>query len=95
MNYISFSPSDVNSTLTDSILYGDLKIKGFGSNMFMRSIGHSLPQYLVRMGYCTIDRDVYVKCVGMSSRNIDVNKDTRKYMRELGNSELYAVRRVG
>ena len=27
-------------------------------------------------------------------RNLDVNKETMKYMKQLGNDELYAVRRV-
>ena len=27
--------------------------------------------------------------------NIDINKETRKYMKELNTCEMYAVRRVG
>ena len=36
------------------------------------------------MGYCSVDRDI----------NIDINGQTKKYMKELSKGELYAIRRV-
>ena len=78
------SPSDLNTSLPDSVVYGDVLVKGIGKNSFMQSHHHSLAQYLVRMGYCSVDRD----------NNIDINGQTKKYMKELSKDELYAIRRV-
>lgn len=78
------SPSDVNSTLPDSVVYGDVLMKGFGKNAKTHLEYCSIAQYLVRMGYCSVDRDI----------NIDVNRETMKYMKRLSKAEIYAVRRV-
>lgn len=65
-------------------MYGDVLMKGFGKNALARGEYRSVAQYLVRMGYCSVDRDI----------NIDVNSETKKYMKKLSKGELYAVRRV-
>lgn len=65
-------------------MYGDVLMKGFGKNALTRGEYRSVAQYLVRMGYCSVDRDI----------NIDVNSETKKYMKQLSKGELYAVRRV-
>ena len=31
----------------------------------------------------------------MKSRNIDINSQTQRFMKKLGNDEIYAIRRVG
>lgn len=74
----------MNSALPDSVVYGDVLMKGFGKNALTRGEYRSVAQYLVRMGYCSVDRDI----------NIDVNSETKKYMKKLSKGELYAVRRV-
>lgn len=74
----------MNSALPDSVVYGDVLMKGFGKNALTRGEYRSVAQYLVRMGYCSVDRDI----------NIDVNSETKKYMKQLSKGELYAVRRV-
>lgn len=52
------SPSQVNDSIPDTVVYGDLLVKGFGNSFFSKQRYHSLSRYLVRMGYCSVDRDM-------------------------------------
>ena len=85
----------MNETLPDNVVYGDVLVKGFGYNAISRMRYHSLSRYLVRMGYCSVDRDMYWSERCVRRRNIDINSQTQKFMKKLGNDEIYAVRRVG
>lgn len=89
------SSSDLNKSLPDVPLYGDVLVRGVGRNEVSRSFYRSLSKYCVQMGLCSIDRDVWALQGWVTNRNIDINKQTRKFMKDLSKYEIYAVRRVG
>lgn len=50
----------MNASLPDGVVYGEVCVKGFGSNVLSREVYHNVGQYLVRMGFCSINRDMSV-----------------------------------
>lgn len=58
------SPSDVNASLPNGVVYGEVCVKGIGSNVLSRAMYHNVGQYLVRMGFCSINRDMWVRMAG-------------------------------
>jgi len=69
----------VNASLPDGVVYGEVCVKGFGSNVLSREVYHNVGQYLVRMGFCSINRDMSVWNGG----------DTKKPRREQGDNEVH------
>ena len=56
---VLFYPNQVNDAIPNNVVYGDLLMKGFGGNALSRAHYHSLSRYLVRMGICSVDRDMF------------------------------------
>lgn len=91
---MTYSAQHINPELPITPFYGDLFLKDFSGRFGIKGSYYSLSRELVRMGVCSIDRDMWVAMNTIETRNIDINKETRAFMKKLSKDEFYAIRRV-